>query len=301
MFGSQLSSALAELGQKYDRPDIAHIGIVPFDISSSIPGLLEAASESYEQARLIGANAYSLHKRDERVRDVGKWLALLERVIREKQFTVTYVGQVHGLRKDAGIVMEEAFAEVHDDGETVSIGAFVSIAEKYSQIVNFDKGIADTVIDHVVRKKVPHAVSINLSMASVRNTDFRAWLADLINTNHEIADKIVLSVTAYSAAKHLQQFEEFIGFVHETGARVMLKRYETEFISLDLVKKLKPDFLRLAREVTSDISQNRSKRLFVETMKEVSDLLDVKVIAESVVSDNDFDVLREIGIYGASR
>jgi len=299
--GKLLRDGLQQLGQQYNKPDLAHIGIVPFDVGSSIPGILAAANESYEQARLIGANAFYIHKRDEKTRDVKEWVELVERIISEKQFEVSYVGQVLGLHGEPGILLEEAFAKVFDKGQPVPIGAFVSIAEKYGQIVRFDSGIVQRVVSDISDKNIPHAISINLSMASVRNPEFRSWLGATIEKHSAIANRTVFSVTAYSAAREIKHFEEFISFVHRIGAKVMLKRYETEFISLEQVKKLRPDYLRLSRDLTNEISTNRSKRLFVETMKEVSDLLDVKVIAENVMSEADFKTIREIGIYGASR
>ena len=299
--GKLLREGLQQLGQQYNKPDLAHIGVVPFDIGSSIPGILAAANESYEQARLVGANAFYIHKRDDKTRDVKEWVELVERVIREKQFEVSYVGQVQGLHGEPGTLLEEAFAKVFDKGQPVPIGAFVSIAEKYGQIVRFDSGIVQRVVSDISEKNIPHAISINLSMSSVRHPEFRTWLGATVENYKAIANRTVFSVTAYSAAREIQHFEEFINYVHRIGAKVMLKRYETEFISLEQVKKLRPDYLRLSRDLTNEISTNRSKRLFVETMKEVSDLLDVKVIAESVSSDADFETVREIGIYGASR
>ena len=294
--GSFLRDGLQQLGQQYNKPDLAHIGVVPFDIGSSIPGILAAANESYEQARLIGANAFYIHKRDDKTRDVKEWVELVERIIREKQFEVSYVGQVMGLHGEPGILLEEAFAKVFDKGQPVPIGAFVSIAEKYGQIARFDGGIVQHVAQNISEKNILHPISINLSMASVRNPDFRAWLGATLEKYKPVATRTVFSVTAYAAAREIHHFEDFISYVHQIGAKVMLKRYETEFISLEQVKKLKPDYLRLSRDLTNEISTNRSKRLFVETMKEVSDLLDVKVIAENVTSDADFGTIREIGI-----
>jgi EAL domain-containing protein (putative c-di-GMP-specific phosphodiesterase class I)/HAMP domain-containing protein len=299
--GKLLGEGFLQLGQQYNKPDLAHIGIVPFDVGSSLPGILAASNEAYEQARLIGANAFFIYRRDEKSRDVKEWVELVERIIREKQFEVSYVGQVLGLHGEPGTLLEEAFAKVFDKEQPVPIGAFVSIAEKYGQIARFDSGIVQRVVNDIAEKNIPHAISINLSMSSVRNADFRAWLGGTIERHGSVANRTVFSVTAYSAAREIRQFEEFISFVHNIGAKVMLKRYETEFISLEQVKKLKPDYLRLSRDLTNEISTNRSKRLFVETMKEVSDLLDVKVIAENVKSDADFATIREIGIYGASR
>ena len=297
----QLSESFIPLAQKINKIDITHIGIVAFDVGSTIPGILTAAREAYEQAHLIGANAYYIHKPDKKARDVSEWLALVEQVINEKQYKVQYISQVYALRDDSGVVMEEAFAQIFDKDEPVPIGTFISIAEKHGQIINLDKGITSQVVDHIAKEGIQYPISINLSMTSVKNTEFCMWLEALLEKHKDILDKIVFSITAYSVAKDIEQFKKFIVFAHNLGAKVLLKRYESQLISLEQIKILKPDYLRLARELTADINSNNSKRLFVETMKEVSDLLDVKVIAENVKSDNDFELLKKIKIYGASR
>ena len=81
----------------------------------------------------------------------------------------------------------------------------------------------------------------------------------------------------------------------------MMKRYESQYITLEQVNHFNLDYLRLARELTAGISQDAGKQQFVEAMKEVSDLLDTKVIAEAVAGHDDFEALKSIGIYGASK
>ena len=49
------------------------------------------------------------------------------------------------------------------------------------------------------------------------------------------------------------------------------------------------------------MSHEPVKRAFVETMKEVGDLLDITVLAENIQADEDFALIKEIGITGASR
>jgi len=111
----------------------------------------------------------------------------------------------------------------------------------------------------------------------------------------------VFGITAYSASKDLNTFENFTLFVHDMDAKIMMKRYESQLISLEQVKRFNLDYLRLARELTAGISQDPGKQQFVEAMKEVGDLLDTKVIAEAVEDTDDYELLKLIGIYGASK
>jgi len=298
--GNILTNNLTVLGQKYSRSDLVHIGIVPFNIGSSTADILSAASEAYEKAHLIGNNAYVIYQNDEKTRDIEDWKRLVKRVTEERTYEITFVGKVYKLPDEQDIVMEEIFAEIMDGDQVVPIGAFISIAEKYDSVTNLDKGIIQRVIQAIADRKIEYPVNINLSMSSVRNPQFLDWLDAYFKGHQDVVKQLVFGITAYSASKDLKSFEMFTSFVHDIGAEIMLKRYESKFISLEQVKRFDLDYLRLARELTTGISKDAGKQQFVEAMKEVGDLLDTRIIAEAVENRDDFDTLKSIGIYGAS-
>jgi len=298
--GNTLTNNLTVLGQKYSRSDLVHIGIVPFNIGSSTADILSAASEAYEKAHLIGNNAYVIYQNDEKTRDIEDWKRLVKRVTEERTYEITFVGKVYKLPDEQDIVMEEIFAEIMDGDQVVPIGAFISIAEKYDSVTNLDKGIIQRVIQAIADRKIEYPVNINLSMSSVRNPQFLDWLDAYFKGHQDVVKQLVFGITAYSASKDLKSFEMFTSFIHDIGAEIMLKRYESKFISLEQVKRFDLDYLRLARELTTGISKDAGKQQFVEAMKEVGDLLDTRIIAEAVENRDDFDTLKSIGIYGAS-
>ena len=48
------------------------------------------------------------------------------------------------------LLMEEAFTNARDnDGVEIPIGTFVSIAEKYHKVIDFDKAVINKVIQHI--------------------------------------------------------------------------------------------------------------------------------------------------------
>jgi EAL domain-containing protein (putative c-di-GMP-specific phosphodiesterase class I) len=175
------------------------------------------------------------------------------------------------------------------------------VAEKFEKIVDLDKGVTRKVVEHIREGQLAHCIVINLSMATLKSAEFRFWLIDFLRQNAFLAGQLVFSVTAYTAAKDIGLVQDFIAFVHKQGAKVLLKRYEAQFIPIESVKNLKPDYIRLARDLTAGISTENSKKIFVEAMKEVGELLDIVILAENVQSKSDFDIVREIGLPGASR
>jgi len=296
-----LSVSFAELGEKYHKKDIAHIGVAAFDPFSPIDNILLGANEAYEQAQLIGANSYYLRKGEDRAKDMAEWKELVFDIIDNNDFKVSYIGATENLQT-GGVLMEDAFSEALDkNGDALSIGTFVSIAEKFVKIVDLDKSVTSRVIEHIKSNNVSHEIAVNLSSRTVKSSDFRAWLAVLLNENKAVASQLVFSLSAYAVAKEVGVYKEFIHFVQALGAKVIIKRFETQSMLPEKVKELKPDYIRLARDIGNGAQQDVEKGEFVKTMVEVGDLLDIQVLAENIQADEDLHSLKAMGVLGASR
>lgn len=297
---TSLSVAFGELGKKYQKTDIAHIGVAVFDPFSSKNTILLAANEAYEQAQLIGANSYYLRQGEDRAKDMAEWKELVFDTIDRNNYKVSYLGAVENMQTGK-VMMEEAFSEAFDkSGQPVSIATFVSIAEKFVKIVDLDEGVITRTVEHIKANKTPHLVAINLSSRTVKNSDFRARLGGLIANNKAVAKHIVFSLSAYAVAKEINVYKEFISFAHSLNMKVIIKRFETQSMAPDLIKELRPDFVRLARDIGNGISRDEHKKEFTRTMIEVCELLDIQVLAENVKSETDFNCLKDIGVTGAS-
>ena len=83
--------------------------------------------------------------------------------------------------------------------------------------------------------------------------------------------------------------------------KIILKRFETKFIPLDDLHKFNLDYIRLAREYTKDIATDPTKENFIDSVCELSKLRNIKVFAESVKNDENFNKLGSLGIFGASK
>jgi len=298
---SSLSDALSVLAKKLNKADIAHIGVAEFDPFGSVDAILLAANEAYEQATLIGANSYYLRKGEDRAKDTAQWKELVFDIIDNNDYTLSYVSPVSNLETKE-VMMVDAFSEAVDkNGDVLSIGTFVSIAEKFVKIVDLDKGVTSRVVEYVNNENIQHSVAISLSNRTIKNSDFRAWLTTLLTENSSIAGQIVFSLSAYAVAKEVAAYKEFIHFVHQLNAKVIIKRFEGHLIPPEVVKQLKPDFIRLARDIGNGVDGNTEKQEFMATVVELSELLGIEVFAENVHLKMDLRRVKNLGVIGASR
>lgn len=303
LFSKILQSKFGILAEKFAKKDIAHIGGTPFNHLGSSLEMLQSANQAYEKATLIGQNEFFITNENEIVKDMEDWRSLVYEIIDNSNFEVKYIGNFTRCSKNTNdIIMQEAFTSVKDrDNKDIPIGTFVSIAEKYERIVDFDKKVITKVINHILVNNVNHDIAINLSLESINNTAFIAWLEKTLNNSKEAVSKLVFSVTAYAVAKDIDKFKFFVDEVHRFGAKIIIKRYETRFISLSDIKDLNLDYLRLAREYTNDVCIDFSKQSFIESIAELSNLLNIKVLAESVQKEEDYNYIKELKLFAASR
>ena len=301
VISSKLKLAFEELSNKYKLNEIAHIGATPFNHIGTIPEMIHAANEAYEKAKLIGTNESFIRDSNDLSRDMDEWRDLVFEIIEQLNFKVDFIHDAYSLN-EKNIIMQEAFTNAKDKTEhNIPIGTFVSIAEKYEKIIDFDKAVIQKVIEHIINNEIKHDICINLSLDSISNNDFIIWLQKEISRNKNISNQLVFSITAYSVAKNIDVFKKFCEYVHISGAKTIVKRYETKFISPESLKGFEIDYIRLARDYTSNLSHDKSKKAFIESINELGHLLNIKVIAEEVKEDEDFDIVKEYSLYGASR
>ncbi|PHS24703.1 MAG: signal protein [Methylophaga sp.] len=301
-FAESLKQRIAKLGLDYELKDLVHIGIIKFERSSDFAQLAPAMIEAYEQARKIGNNAYCIKEDSIRSMTGNDWRTAIQNVIDNNMPEITLTSEAYNYAGTEPVqVMEEAFVNVHNNaGIDLSIATFFSMAQEFDLEIELDKCIVGNIVATVDQSSRAVPITVNLSMASIASTTFRTWLGNKLTDAHDPA-LFVFSLSAYAAEKELAIFADFNLFVKSLGAQVLLKRYTSDLIPVDLLKQLNIDFIRLARDLTTDIEANPDKENLLNIIHEVTSLLDIRVIAEGVSNNNDFELVKQIGIYGIGR
>jgi EAL domain-containing protein (putative c-di-GMP-specific phosphodiesterase class I)/GGDEF domain-containing protein len=299
----KLKQDISNLGQEYDIDDMVHSGIVFFDKTSEFDRLMPALMEAYEQARIIGHNAYAIQQESISSMDELAWKEAVQDAITNNTPEITFTAEAHNYATTPPEqVMQEAFTAVKDkDGKVLSIGTFFSVAQEFDLAEALDKTIVNKILETIEQNKITSPVTINLSMASVASPSFQHWLQERLEETSLPNRQLAFSVTAYAAAKDIATFDAFSDFIESLGATVLLKRYSPDIIPVDMLHELHIDYIRLARDLTSDITSNTSKSDFIGLIQEVANLMEIKVLAESVTEDADFAIVKRAGLFGISR
>ena len=177
------------LGKKSIKNNIAYMGATPFNQIGTTPEMLIAANESCEAAKQLGPNESIIRDENDLARDMLSWKDLIFDIIENSKFEVGYIGDAKILNgaKINTLVMQEAFTNAKDKNNIqIPIGTFVSIAEKYNKIIDFDKAVVNQVINHIKYNKIAHDISINLSLDSISDSLFIDWITRTLKENTSI-------------------------------------------------------------------------------------------------------------------
>jgi diguanylate cyclase (GGDEF)-like protein len=299
----QLKHDITSLGQEFGVDDMVHMGIVYFDKTSEFDRLMPALIEAYEQARNIGHNAYFIKQDSISSMSEQDWREAVNQAIQTNSPEITFTAEAFNYNAASPVkVMQEAFTVVRGkEDKALSIGTFFSVAQEFKLAEELDKTIVNKIIKLMEKDHINTPVTINLSMDSVASIEFQRWLQARLEQSDLANSLLAFSVTAYAAAKDIAAFDSFSSFIKSLGATMLLKRYSPDIIPIDVLRNLHIDYIRLARDLTHNILGNANKPDFLELIQEVSSLIEVKVLAESVSDDEDFEIVKRAGLYGISR
>lgn len=287
----------------YDVPDsLVQIGGTFFDLYGSLDTVTKLLDGAYKKSQENGINSYYIIGSN----DIEKNQSLLnnsvKEVIEKENFTIRFTSDSFLFDDPEKLIMSEASPLIYDhNNKMISIGSLVSIAQKLKIVEKFDKIVIEKVIDEIRQKEFRHEIAINLSMDSIRNEEFIKWLEFKLNENKDIKKYIVFSLTSYSAYSQKNIFEEFIKKVHELGAKVILKRYKTDEYPLKELEFIQLDYIRMYKDYTINFTNNIVKKHKVKDILIFAELNNIKVLADSVKIDSDYDFLERLGTYGTSR
>lgn len=298
---------IKELNEKlsdiYNIPDdYIQIGGTFFDIYGTIDSLLSTLEKAYERSKIQGKNSFYIVAEDEIERNYSELDSNVVDIIKRAEFNLKFVFDTYTFDDDENLIMSEASPQLIDsNGNPQPIGSFISVADKLHIADKFDKLVLVKTLAYIRGNNIDHKIAINISMTSIKNKEFMKWLLDVLKANQDIIDKIAFSITSYTAYLNKDSFIEFIKSIHKVGASIILKRYKTTDYPLEELKNLNLDYIRMSHEYTTGFSNDVIKKHKVKNILIFAELYNIKVVADTVKLDADYDLLERLGTYAASR
>ncbi|MDD3451215.1 EAL domain-containing protein [Sulfurimonas sp.] len=287
---------LQEMGMRYEVENkSAYFGFIPFDKYGTVESILHLLSDVYTIARNSG-NYYYMVSPSEVLDKFSVIEQNVREIIENNSFEIEYGFETTSIANNETL-MREAIPVLYDKNrEKFAIGVFISAAEKIKLAVSFDKKVIESVVEHIKTDDFKYGIVVNLSLHSLKDNEFITWLHSLFLFNKNISNKIIFSMTSYNASIDVEAFKNFVHEIHRFGAKVILKRFSINDFAVEKLGELHLDYLRINKDYTSGIFNDRDKKHFLRTIINLGQSNDIFIIGDSIRDERDIEACVSMGL-----
>jgi EAL domain-containing protein (putative c-di-GMP-specific phosphodiesterase class I)/PAS domain-containing protein len=181
-------------------------------------------------------------------------------------------------------------------------GAFIPVAEHFNMTTALDCWVVRNVIEwHRSRRRdgplwETSMYSLNLFSSTLHDTGFVDYVQKLLDTSGVPARVLCFEVAESDAALNRVVAARFVNNLHRTGCRVALCGFGGGTASLDLLKHIRVDFLKIDGSMAHDILDNPVNRAKIKAISRVCSVIGVQTVAQFVESAATLQILTECGV-----
>lgn len=178
-------------------------------------------------------------------------------------------------------------------------GAFLPAAERYGLSFELDqwvvRSLLDTLFVHQAFQAEPRSYWINLSGASIGDPKFATFLTDAIERSPLPPGTINFEITETAVIRSITEAGKLMSALREMGCQFALDDFGSGLSSFGYLKKLPVDYLKIDGMFIRDLLRDKTDRIFVKSIIDISHTLNIKTIAEFVENEELLQVVKELG------
>lgn len=145
------------------------------------------------------------------------------------------------------------------------------------------------------KNHAPLTISFNLSRCHLYNTNLIKELKD-IASQYEIGDnKIEVELTESVMFDNQQRLIKMMGEIKKAGFGVSVDDFGAGYSSLNLLKNMPADVIKLDKEFLSGGPENIKENVIITSVIEMAKKLNITTVAEGVETKTQCDLLKNIG------
>ncbi|HRH45332.1 MAG TPA: EAL domain-containing protein [Pyrinomonadaceae bacterium] len=195
---------------------------------------------------------------------------------------------------------------LNKEGNAVPPMAFIPQLEKHGSIVSLDKWVLKESLKLINERhqSINHSLplkgylyNINLSARTISDACFISYCTELLIKYQHLAPYICFEITETVAISNFKTAQEFIHIIRRFGCKFALDDFGAGGASLECLKELSVDFVKIDGSFVSDINENPISQIIVESICKVANVLNVQVIAEKVETQEIEDALIKYGVH----
>ncbi|MDY7578681.1 EAL domain-containing protein [Herbaspirillum sp. RTI4] len=279
----------------------ASVGATLFDgTRQKIDELIKQADISMYQSKKNGRNMLSFFDPDMQ-QSVNKRAGLegeLHKALENEQFQLHFQIQVNDSGRAVGA--EALIRWMHPQRGVIQPNDFIPLAEETGLILPIGSWVLETAClqiqawqqDEQTRDLV---LAVNVSARQLRQPDFGDRVRMLVQC-YAIAPKLLkLEITESMLLSNIEETIETMTMLKKAGIQFSLDDFGSGYSSLQYLKRLPLDQLKIDQSFVRDLASNQSDRTIIKTIITMAKNLNLEVIAEGVETEDQKNLLQGKG------
>jgi EAL domain-containing protein (putative c-di-GMP-specific phosphodiesterase class I) len=273
-----LEAVLKRLGSLLSRPEREQVRTL-FKDTPGEPGIADLASVT-SLSELIA-------------RSEGDWLLALMQAGRMTSYFQPIVEAANPSR----IFAQEALLRGRDEaGELVPPIRMFDAARDAGLLVQLDQRARFTAVTEAARARLQQTLFMNLNPAAINDpaSCLQATLRQ-IDAFGLSRDRVVFEIVETDRARRPEDLAALRDYCRSEGVRIALDDFGAGYASVTLLPLLRPDFVKLDRELVRDVHADPYKASIVARLLDLCRSLGIRTVAEGIELEAELDWFRAHG------
>jgi diguanylate cyclase (GGDEF)-like protein/PAS domain S-box-containing protein len=273
--------------------------------STSLEDLLGAADSACYVAKQEGRGRVHVYSaRDEasaRQRGEIYWLRQLQSALKEDRFElhVQPVLSVAG-RATPGPAVEVFLRLTDEHGRPVLPGQFLHAAERYHLMGSLDRWVVRATLaalgQGAIRLPENRSCTINLSAQALGDDAFLEFVVECLDQSQVPPSQVCFEISENAVMGNLEHARRFAAVLHGMGCKFGLDDFGSGVGALASLRHLSIDYLKIDGAYTHGLKTDALNHQVVAAIARLARTVGLRVVAEQVETQADFDALREMDV-----
>ncbi|MGA9466669.1 MAG: EAL domain-containing protein [Exiguobacterium marinum] len=182
-------------------------------------------------------------------------------------------------------------------GASISPGDLFRTANRFGLHSKLDQRARAEAIKATFEAVAPHQKTfINFLPSTIYNPDYcLQHTFDIIDRYGLSPDRFIFEVVETENVHDVDHLQHVFSTYKQRGMKVALDDVGAGFSTIDMLKRLEPDYVKIDRSYISFCDEDAEKRSFLKKVRALTNSMGITLLAEGIERLEEADVCRELG------
>ncbi|MEJ5284943.1 MAG: EAL domain-containing protein [Brevinematales bacterium] len=183
---------------------------------------------------------------------------------------------------------------IGENGEIVSPAYFLHISKKNRLYEYITRKMLEKILTDF--EKIKSELSFNLSIEDINNIETKNYIINIIKSNKEFANKLVIELTETEEINNYEIVNDFIGELKNYNVKIAIDDFGSGYSNFDHIMSLDVDYLKIDASIIKNLSNNKNSQILTKFIVDFAKSMSIHTIAEFVSTKEIYEKVIELGV-----